>query len=255
MASNFPIHALSVVKNEDLHIKHAVSNVLEFADTVTVVDNGSTDGTLDILRGFGTAITLCRQPHLPLVHREHIEQWAGKNVWLFGFDGDEIYDPAGLLEIRQRLRAGEFDDFWQVRGRFFHITEIAGSRAKGYHAPPSRNPTKFFNFSKLESWLGDGFRAWFLSKGRIYRPGVRGSQSHLFAEMPWDETPLRCIHKRHCQRSSQEPVKTRGCRLGMEDAMGRGSRKDRGGKDDKSIRLTYRVGDISEIDITPFFRE
>jgi glycosyltransferase involved in cell wall biosynthesis len=90
------IIALSVCKNEDLWIRHAVENVLNFADRVTVLDNGSTDGTMDILRGFGSEIELHQEHDLRAVHGRFIEPHAGKNVWMFGFDGDEVYDADGV---------------------------------------------------------------------------------------------------------------------------------------------------------------
>jgi len=221
------IVGLAICKNEDLWIHHAVSNVLGFVDRLTVIDNDSTDGTMDILRGFGSAITV-EHVHgldgLRSVHGKFIEPLAGKDIWMFAVDGDEVFDPVGLSTMRTLLKAGEFNRWWHLRGRFFHATEmdIAKRTAKGHHT-------------------------------RMYKHPFTGKVNSAYTDYDWEDCPLRCMHMRHLRRSTQELEATAGCRLGMSDQLGRGSRADRGGRDDRSYRLKYRKGEIAQIGTVPFF--
>lgn len=52
------IEMFAMVKNEDDFISTFLDHHLPIFDEVTVIDNGSTDGTLDILRGYGSRIKL-----------------------------------------------------------------------------------------------------------------------------------------------------------------------------------------------------
>ena len=43
----------------------------------------------------------------------HIEQYAGTNTWVFGVDGDELYDPTAC-GVRRELLAGAYEGVFKV---------------------------------------------------------------------------------------------------------------------------------------------
>lgn len=206
------IIGIVLVRNEDLFVRQAVENVLEFCDRIFLVDNGSTDGTSGLL------VTLAsRHPAKLSYHRiahpseshELIKPFAGGDHWVFGVDGDEIYDPARLAQFRPRLLGGEFARHWMVLGNVLHCSELdpAGRRAAGHLSPPSRSITKLYNFAAIDAWDGDTVER--LHGGEVrFREGFgHDAKRNLERESTWEDAPLRCLHLCFIRRSSADPKK------------------------------------------------
>ena len=201
------IIGIFLVRNEDRFIKQAINNVFSFCDQLLLVDHGSSDRTLEILRS-------CQQQHPekvllyqishPRESHDLLKSLAGTPTWVFGVDGDELYDPERLAIFRRRLLSGEFDHDWMIRGNVLHVDVlnlIAGT-ASGYAAPPSRSITKLYNFAAIESWEGETLER---LHGGIpqFRPGVHEQKKRqLQQEYSWEEAPLRCLHLCFVPRSS-----------------------------------------------------
>lgn len=199
------IVGVMVVKNEDLHVERALRNVVECCDRFIIADNFSTDQTYSLVTQLAKSyphVTVCRIEKLKDAHRL-IETLAGSNTWVFSVDGDEIYDPAGLARMFQRLRNGEFADQWVIFGNVLHCTHIDRQRqvAKGYLAPPSRPMTKLYNFTMITSWTGCPF---VLSGGTItFKPGYHdGLRYYLGEASSWEDASFRCLHTVFMRRSS-----------------------------------------------------
>jgi hypothetical protein len=203
------IVGIVLVRNEDIFLEQAIRNVAGFCDRIHAVDHVSTDGTWDVLR------TLARDyDHLDVRRTQHagdshklVEQYAGTNAWVFGVDGDELYDPARLRGLREELLAGAYGDVFKIGYNMLNCVEIdrEARTASGYLSPPSRLARKLYNFGAIESWAGDGAER--LHGGTIvFRPGFdERSVDNIGERLSWDETPLRCLHATFMRRSSAEP--------------------------------------------------
>ena len=201
------IVGISLVRNEDIFISQAITNVAEFCDKIIVLDNLSTDNTWYEIQELKK-----QYPHIE-AHRindyreshSYISGYAGSNTWILGIDGDEVYDPTGLKRFRKCLLAGHFDDQWALFGNVVNCVELDSKREKaiGYLSPPSRSMTKLFNFSALESWHGPCER---LHGGeKQFRVGFGESQRFPVNEHNmWHESPFRCLHLCFVQRSTKE---------------------------------------------------
>ena len=198
-----------MVQNEDAFVERAVRNVLDFCDELITVDHRSRDRTRRILDALAA-----EHPEKISVHaveragdsKVFLRPYVGERVWVFGVDGDELYEPARLAELRPRLLAGEFDDAYLIKGNVLHCVELDVDqlRAAGYLAPPSRSITKLFNFSVLEEWSGDAYEH--LYGGiRRFRPGF-GEETilHLHKVVDWHASPFRCLHACFLPRSSTQ---------------------------------------------------
>jgi glycosyltransferase involved in cell wall biosynthesis len=200
------IIGIVLVRNEDLHVESAIRNVVAFCDRLILCDHQSTDGTLAILERVAAAY-----PHLELHRISHpweshelIKKYAGTDSWIFAVDGDEIYDAKGLELFRNRLLAGEMDQYWMIVGNVMHCDglDLRQGVARGYAAPPCRSITKLYNFAAISSWEGD-------TKERLhggkpeFLPGYHDhARWQLGEETPWDESPLRRLHPCLIPRSS-----------------------------------------------------
>jgi hypothetical protein len=56
-------------------------------------------------------------------------RWC-EDLRVFGVDGDEVYDPERLAELRRALLAGRFDNCWSISANAVHRVELMGY-AKG----------------------------------------------------------------------------------------------------------------------------
>jgi len=198
-----------LVRNEDVFVEQAIRNVLGFCDRIHAVDHVSTDRTWDILRTLAEEydhVDARRSHHAGESHRL-IEGYAGTQTWVFGVDGDELYDPARLADFRRELLAGAYGGVFKIASNVLNCVALdrAAERATGYPSPPSRSITKLYNFAAIDSWAGDGAER--LHGGTIaFRPGYDGrSVDNIGERLTWDETPLRCLHACFLPRSSRDP--------------------------------------------------
>ncbi len=195
-----------LVRDEDRFLGRALASAAGFCDRFLLFDHGSQDGTSHILQSFSNHhpnASYFRVDH-PSESQRKLQPFCGGQNWLFGLDGDEIYDYSGLIRLKKRILEGEFDRDWMVMGTCLHVDEIDETTgvAHGFLAPPSRTITKLYNFAAIESWNGRSMER--LHGGSpVFKPGYAPSQKRLlYEETPWDSCDLRCLHLCFCQRSS-----------------------------------------------------
>jgi glycosyltransferase involved in cell wall biosynthesis len=260
------IVGIVLVRNEDIFVSQAVKNIASFCDTLILCDHGSTDGTAGILDGLARSL-----PHAAVHRLAHpsgshdlLKAFAGTHTWVFGVDGDELYDPRKLQDFRPRLLAGEFDHIWRMKGNVLHCTALAPDRstATGHMAPPSRSITKLYNFSAITSWDGDTVER--LHGGTIrFQPGFDDGMKRNFQdELGWDESPLRCLHTCFLPRSSRdfagaEPAVRKNImeiyRGGIGGVMRRFAGRLLRQQDSRWKKDFYQRGSVETVDARPYF--
>jgi Glycosyl transferase family 2 len=200
------IVGIVLVHNEDAFVENAIRNIAGFCDRIHAVDHVSTDRTWDVLQKLAAQydhLQVQRLTHAGESHRL-VEPYAGTRTWVFGVDGDELYDPGRLESFRRDLLSGTYDHAFKVASNVVNCVELdrEASKATGYPSPPSRSITKLYNFAALESWHGDGAER--LHGGTpVFRPGHdETSVDNIGERLTWDETPLRCLHMCFLPRSS-----------------------------------------------------
>lgn len=125
---------------------------------------------------------------------------------MLAVDGDEIYDPLGLNQLRPRLLSGEFDAYWRIYGHVLHVTRLNRRRhwAEGYTSPPAHPMTKLYNLAAVDHWDHAPQR---LHGGRLsLRPGWNLEKSvYVFHHhLDWRDSPFRCLHMVFLKRSSRQ---------------------------------------------------
>ena len=260
------IVGIVLVRNEDLFIDNAIRNIADFCDRIHVVDHVSTDGTWDVLLRLASEyehLNVQRLTHAGESHRL-IEPYAGTPTWVFGVDGDELYDPARLESFREDLLRGAYDHAFKVASNVINCVELdrEAHTATGYPSPPSRSITKLYNFAALESWRGDGAER--LHGGTlVFRPGRdETSVDNIGERLTWEETPLRCLHMCFLPRSSLDKGPTVRPILEettLHDRTWRGAfkrklRRRRIPEASAWKREKYMRGELVTVDAEPFLR-
>ena len=262
----------ALVRNEDVFVEQAIRNVVAFCDRIHVVDHHSDDGTWEILQA------LARQhPHIDarrvrnsaVAHRL-LAPYAGTKTWVFGVDGDELYDPDGLARMRAELLEGAFADVFRLKAHVLNCDRLdRGGQASGWLAPPSRPVTKLFNFGAVESWpeSPDPLQ----SGDVVFRPGYHWEARRDLADSTtWETDPLRCLHVCFLRRSSRDSETRTRKNLDESRRFDRGplgmlkrlvrqpqpaprvAELERQGRDWK--REWYARGERVTVDATPFAR-
>jgi len=101
-------------KNERLNIRPCIESARPIADEILLADSGSTDGTLDIVRGLGG----CRIVEREYINSGNFKNWAipqARHEWVLIVDADERVTPELAAEIQALLAAGPQADGYHIR--------------------------------------------------------------------------------------------------------------------------------------------
>lgn len=207
--SQTQIIGIFLVRNEDVFFRQAVLNVLSFCDRIIIADNYSSDRTWDIARELAQHISKITCQRIKKTHDSHemIKEYAGTDTWVFGVDGDEIYDPQGLVEFRQEILSGRYDEWWVLFGNVLNCTslDLENMTAVGHLAPPCRSMTKLYNFKAIYRWEGPCLER-MLGGTPYFKDGYSASlRLNLHERIPWERSRYRCLHTCFLRRSSNEP--------------------------------------------------
>ena len=204
-----------LVRNEDVFVEQAIRNAASFCDRIHAVDHVSADGTWDILRRLANEydhVDVRRARHSRVSH-EVLEPYAGTDTWVLRIDGDELYDPDRLAELRESLEGGAHREAFRVLGNVLHAVELDRATASGYLSPPSRPISALYNLAAVSSWTGCPQR---LHAGQ---PAFRGGYGwavvdRVYQRFEWDDSPLRCLHVCFLRRSTMESAESPRANLG-----------------------------------------
>lgn len=255
------IVGIVLVRDEDRFVEQAVRNIVGFCDEILVCDHRSRDGTAEILGRLASEYPLVLRLHPvadPSESHDLIAPLAGEAVWVFGVDGDELFDGERLRAFRPRLFEGEFDDWWLIRSNALHAVELDEEThtARGYMAPPAPSNVKLHNFALIESWDGVHSERLHGTDGLRFKPGHEARKLELGKRYSWDGSPLRCLHVCFLQRSSRD--REARVRPNIRDRSVparlplRAWRRIRPGS--SRWKLThYRTGPLEEVSAKPFF--
>lgn len=264
MVEKTTIVGVALVRNEDVFLERAIRNALDFCDRIIIADNGSKDGTWKIAQRLAAEygkVQAYRIRHPGMSH-ELIQGYAGKRVWILGLDGDEIYDPAGLVRLRAEIVEGRYDRWWKIYGNVLNAVEInyRSMWAAGYMAPPCRSMTKLYNFGAIEAWNGPVVERLHGGEIRFRKGWSESSRFNIYDEYGWDTSPFRVLHTCFLKRSSLEKDGG-GPRLNIMEKVARG----RFGAVKRLLGIAppedqvmykknkYMRGEIVTVDVSAFF--
>lgn len=102
------IHAIILTKDEEIYLARCLASVSELCATITVVDCGSTDRTIEIARSFGVGVVTNPWVNYATQMNFGIDQVAARGGWVLRIDADEYLcddATARLLRILDTLPA------------------------------------------------------------------------------------------------------------------------------------------------------
>jgi hypothetical protein len=258
------IVAIMLVRNEDRFLRRAALNILGFCDRILIADHQSQDGTAEICADLARVSSKFEIYRIkdPRESHEMLVPLVNSPTWVFGVDGDEIYDPAGLVHVRKRLEAGEWNRWWVVFGNVLNcdVFDESSKLASGWMAPPCRSMTKLYNFAAVER-LDPATKHRLHGRNNVFNRGWDPVESRydLYKETGWEAAEFRCLHTCWMSRSSLESggngrrnvTETIGWRNRLRALLSRviGQAYNSGYKNEK-----YRRGTYTTVDATGFLK-
>ena len=103
-----------LTQNHHLTIQACLNSVVPVADEVIVLDSGSTDGTLELVRGY---------PKVKVIHNEFKDIASQRNVylaeathdWILSIDADEVMGEGLGKEVPRLIRSASYSAYWFPR--------------------------------------------------------------------------------------------------------------------------------------------
>ncbi len=205
--NNTQIIASVLIRNEDIYIERAIRNIVDFCDTIIIADHQSRDRTFEICQKLRDEFPKIKLRRIQLLGESFqlLVPYFGTNSWIFAVDGDEIFDPIGLKEMRLRLLGGEFSQDWNIFANTLHCVklDLGEKKAWGYLAPPARAGARLYNFSMINDWQDYGERL--LGDKVIFKDGYHlDLRRYLHRELDWDSSYFRYVHASFLPRSSMD---------------------------------------------------
>ena len=178
------IIGISLIRNEDIYINNVISNILEFCDEIIVLDNCSSDSTVDKIKAINSGKINLYSVNSPFETNKFIEEYYSTDTWMFGVDGDEIYDPIGLNKFKFELLNGHWNDYWHIKAAQVNVCKIEGNKAFGWSNEfGCRGSGKFYNFNKIKpghlAFNSKDERLHGLSKNALY-PNIKNKKFLAF---------------------------------------------------------------------------
>jgi glycosyltransferase involved in cell wall biosynthesis len=131
-----------LTKNDADTVTGAVESV-RWADEIVVVDNASSDRTVEVARALGVRVVQISTPSFGEMRRSAAE--ACSNEWVFSLDADERCTPALREEIKALLAAEPAHDAFQVPRRNY----MMGRWIKGSGWYPNYRGLQLFRKDRL----------------------------------------------------------------------------------------------------------
>ncbi len=104
-----PLSVVVITKNEERNIEDCLNSVYGWADELVVVDDQSTDKTVELAQKFASKIF-----HRRMDNEGKHRNWAyaqAKNEWVLSLDADEMVSPELREEISKMLADTKFHAF------------------------------------------------------------------------------------------------------------------------------------------------
>lgn len=118
--------AVLIVKNEENKIEKCLEH-LQWADEIIIVDNHSTDNTLEIAKKYTSKIFIRKGGvHDSVLDNKNFGFHQATKDWVLSIDADEIVTAACQNEILQKIKENTYDAFYFNFKQFVFGKEFVG---------------------------------------------------------------------------------------------------------------------------------
>ena len=153
--------AMLRVKDEIMWIEQCLARLSEFVDEIVILDNGSTDGTIEVYKNFPKIRTVLKTEGYHEGRDKIMLHEAAKELnpdWIIWCDGDELFEPAFDRTVVEQYMRSHYNkvtfrmcNFWLSK-KWFRIDD----RYFAYTLNPQRSmwrniPEAYFRDRKMHN--------------------------------------------------------------------------------------------------------
>ena len=109
MQTRMKLSVAIITLNEEVNIGRTLDSVINVADEIVVVDNGSTDRTLEIARSYGDKIRIIHEPWRGFAGQKNFAMEQCTGDWILSLDADEEVSPELGATIRETAENATVD--------------------------------------------------------------------------------------------------------------------------------------------------
>ncbi|RVB80567.1 MULTISPECIES: glycosyltransferase family 2 protein [unclassified Mesorhizobium] len=116
------VHAIILTFNEEQHIARCIQSLQGQCTSVTLIDSGSTDRTVEIARGLGAEVLV--NPFVTHAAQVNfgINALVSRGGWLFRIDADEVLEPEPRRSLADHAaRSGQGTNGFVVSRRIYFL--------------------------------------------------------------------------------------------------------------------------------------
>ena len=116
------IGVVAISYNEEEDMPHFLQNLIAWVDEIIIVDDGSTDKTVEIIKSAGNKVKLIKRkmgPEKGFAAQRNIGLKAAESDWILHMDIDERVTPELAKEIKQAILSSRYNAFRYKRLNFF----------------------------------------------------------------------------------------------------------------------------------------
>jgi glycosyltransferase involved in cell wall biosynthesis len=199
---SLPLSATVICKNEGNYIKKCLESLDEFSEII-VIDSGSTDATLDILRGFiarGWPINLIERGWPGYARQKQFAWEQATRDWVLSIDSDEWLDDDFRRALPALMKAPDDVVAWKLRRplAFYGQEQVApkGARPERITRLARRDKVRFDESALVhEGLVADGrileARQGFLRHDRALRIDAQIVKEMTYARLKAEQRVLR----------------------------------------------------------------
>lgn len=117
-----PISIVILTLNEEIHIKRAIKNVMDWANDIVVLDSGSTDSTCTIAKELGARVFYRKFDNYSNQRNHAMKSIDGLYDWILFLDADELLSQELKDEIGNIFTnkiPDDIDGFYMKRRNYF----------------------------------------------------------------------------------------------------------------------------------------
>lgn len=174
------IHAIILTLNEERHIARCIESLRGQCASVTLVDSGSSDATMEIARRLGAEVVSNPWVNHATQFNFGLDQLAGRGGWILRIDADEIVDADSSETLRRTVDRAPDDVDGLLVGRRIHFM---GRRIRHGAIEPSWQLRLFRNGRGRceQRWMDEHIHV----AGKVLRCGIVLSDINLQTVSWW----------------------------------------------------------------------
>jgi glycosyltransferase involved in cell wall biosynthesis len=171
--------------NEEKNIKRTLDKIKDIADEIIIVDNGSTDKTVEIAKSFGAKVYT--QEWKGFVKQKNSALEKCQYNWILSLDCDEVLTDELIKEIKKAINSNKYSGYYLKRKTYLFnkFLNYAWTPDKKLRLVKKENDPKWIGDTVHEELKVSGKTS--ILKGYLEHYSYKDIEDHLFRTIKYSK--------------------------------------------------------------------